>query len=87
VFGEGVDIRNDGGFVVGPGELVTFGEVIRNGERNKKLASLAGTLYSKEFPNGVVLGVLEYVNQNYTDTPIEREELENIVRSIARYHE
>jgi hypothetical protein len=124
VFGDGVDIRNDGGFVVGPGsmvdsnfylwafdygpndvilslmpewmkkgsgnrvdkDLVTFEGIIRNGERNKKLASLAGTLFNKEFPSGVVRGVLEYINQNYTDTPVDKVELDNIVRSIARYH-
>jgi putative DNA primase/helicase len=122
--GKGVDIRNDGGFVVGPGSTVQgkkydwaaefgpeevdlsnvpgwllqgegrridktlseFSEPIRNGERNSKLSSLAGALFAKQMPEGVVKGVLEYINLNYTDTPIDDKELGSILASIRRYH-
>lgn len=122
IFGEGVDIRNDGGFVVGPGsrvgdkeytwamehspqevqlsdppewllqgpgrrvdkELVRFNEPIREGGRNKKLASLCGTLLAKEFPLGVVRGVMEYVNENYVEPPVDRKELETIMSHVKK---
>lgn len=125
-FGKGVDIRNDGGFVVGPGsrvgdqeykwayemnpthlekpspapewllqatgnrvdkELVTFEDIIRDGQRNKMLSSLAGKLYAARLPSGVVYGAMEYINRNYTETPVEEDELQYIWKSIGRYHD
>lgn len=121
-FGVGVDIRNDGGFVVGPGstvegkpykwafehspqevelqalpnvfkqapgnrvdrEIVSFNEPIREGGRNTKLASLCGTLLAKEFPLGVVRGVMEYVNSNYVEPPVDDDELETIMRHVKK---
>lgn len=130
--GEGIDIRNDGGFVVGPGStvegreykwahefepenceiakapvwllqapgnriektLTDFSTVIKNGERNNKLASLGGyiikDLSTKRVPFDLavtcVRGTLREVNALHMDTPLEDSEVDSIVRSVSRYY-
>lgn len=122
VLGKGVDIRNDGSYIVGPGssvegltyqwkatpeeveyeetpawmvkgkdnritsEPITFEERIQNGERNNRLASLAGTLFYKGFPRPVVESVVQSINREWCVSPLPEDEVSRTVESVRRYH-
>jgi hypothetical protein len=121
IMGKGIDIRNNGAYVVGPGSVVdgqlyVWSEVygpdtplanvpewvqegrkesngvewkmtrkLGEGERNNKLASLAGALVVRELPAPLVFEVLMTINEKWCENPLERGEVENIARSVERY--
>jgi putative DNA primase/helicase len=123
-----LDVKADGGYVVGPGSLhhsgrrymweathgpddVPLAELpapwiqklredkprraqaaqdgervqIPRGERNKTLASLAGTMQRRGFSFDSILAALLTENQKKCDPPLEALEVEKIARSISRY--
>jgi putative DNA primase/helicase len=123
VMGKGIDVRNNGAYVVGPGSVVdgemyvwsdVYGpdtdmqavpEWLNNirreengnewkmtkklgpGERNNKLASLAGALVIRDLPAPLVLETLLNINQKWCEQPLDKGEVENIVKSVERYRD
>lgn len=61
------------------------GSVVGEGGRNSHLASLAGALRRKGTSEPVILAALLAANQTECKPPLEREEVERIAASVARY--
>lgn len=116
----GLDIRNDGGYVVGPSSIHESGaryswvsemspediplanvprwllkaqsrgsqsitEPIGDGRRNWTLLSLAGTLFRRGLPYGVVETAVKEVNDIHCEPPIGGEELERVCYNAFKY--
>ena len=58
---------------------------IREGERNNKLASFAGTLRRRGFSEAAMLAQLRTMNDTQCDPPLEDDEVERIAASIGGY--
>jgi putative DNA primase/helicase len=63
----------------------SFEGPIPEGKRNSALASLAGTLRRKGFPQGVIEKVLQDVNAEQCQPPLPEGEVSRIAQSISRY--
>src|SRR5918995_719814 len=61
------------------------GERISPGERNKALASIAGTMRRRGMGEAEILAALEVANAQRCTPPLEAEEVANIAASVARY--
>jgi hypothetical protein len=61
-----------------------LGATIPEGERNEKMASLAGSLRRRGLEADEILACLSVVNENRCDPPLSEDELTRIARSIAR---
>lgn len=61
------------------------GERIPEGERNKTLASIAGTMRRRGMGEAEILAALEVANAQRCTPPLEAEEVAKIAASVARY--
>ena len=61
------------------------GERIPPGERNKALASLAGSMRRRGMGEGEIAAALQVTNTERCQPPLEAEEVEKIAASVARY--
>jgi putative DNA primase/helicase len=61
------------------------GERISSGERNKVLASIAGTMRRRGMGEAEILAALEVTNAQRCESPLEAEEVAKIAASVARY--
>ena len=61
------------------------GERIPPGERNKELASLAGTMRRRGMGEAEILAALEVANEQRCEPPLEAAEVEKIAASVSRY--
>ena len=61
------------------------GELVPEGQRNSRLASLAGTLRRKGFNEQELNLILYEFNNNHCDPPLPDDEVVKISRSISRY--
>ncbi len=61
------------------------GERIPSGERNKGLASLAGTMRRRGMGEAEILAALEVANEQRCEPPLEAAEVEKIAASVSRY--
>lgn len=61
------------------------GEKIGDGQRNKTLTSLGGTLVVRGIPQVTVEKVLMVINNDMCDPALEVNEIKNIARSVERY--
>jgi hypothetical protein len=61
------------------------GEKIGDGQRNKTLTSLGGTLVVRGIPQVTVEKVLMVINNDMCDPTLEVNEIKNIARSVERY--
>jgi putative DNA primase/helicase len=60
-------------------------ERIPVGQRNRELASAAGTMRRRGMEEPEILGALVVMNRRRCDPPLEDAEVEKIARSVARY--
>jgi putative DNA primase/helicase len=67
------------------GPAAPVGERIPPGERNKALASLAGTMRRRGMGEGEIAAALQVTNEQRCHPPLEAEEVEKIAASVARY--
>jgi putative DNA primase/helicase len=67
------------------GPAAPVGELIPPGERNKALASLAGTMRRRGMGEGEIAAALQVTNEQRCQPPLEGEEVEKIAASVARY--
>jgi hypothetical protein len=67
------------------GPAAAVGERIPPGERNKVLASLAGTMRRRGMGEAEILAALQVANEQRCRPPLEAEEVEKIAASVARY--
>jgi len=67
------------------GPAAPVGERIPPGERNKALASLAGTMRRRGMGEGEITAALQVTNEQRCQPPLEVEEVEKIAASVARY--
>jgi putative DNA primase/helicase len=67
------------------GSAAPVGERIPPGERNKVLASLAGTMRRRGMGEAEILAALQVANDQRCEPPLEAEEVEKIAASVARY--
>jgi putative DNA primase/helicase len=67
------------------GPAGAVGERIPPGERNKVLASLAGTMRRRGMGEGEIFAALQVANQQRCQPPLELQEVEKIAASVARY--
>jgi P4 family phage/plasmid primase-like protien len=67
------------------GPAASVGTRIPPGERNKVLASLAGTMRRRGMGEGEILAALRVSNEQRCQPPLEAEEVEKIAASVARY--
>lgn len=72
-----------------PGErkspALPVGEHIPNGERNKTLASMAGTMRRRGMGEAEILAALQVANERRCSPPLEAREVERIAASVAQY--
>ena len=61
------------------------GERILKGERNKGLASIAGTMRRRGMGEAEILAALQVTNARRCEPPLEAEEVAKIAASVARY--
>jgi putative DNA primase/helicase len=61
------------------------GERIPKGERNKGLASIAGTMRRRGMGEAEILAALQVTNARRCEPPLEAEEVAKIAASVARY--
>jgi len=61
------------------------GHSIPKGERNARLASIAGSLRRRGATESTIAAALHAANADQCDPPLPRDEVEAIARSIARY--
>ncbi len=61
------------------------GEEIPSGQRNKSLASIAGSMRRRGMGEAEILAALEVANAQRCDPPLEEEEVRGIAASVARY--
>ena len=60
---------------------------IPEGQRNDTLARLAGSLFSKNnIPDGQIFEMIWFVNLQRCKPPLDRKEVEEIVKSVAKTH-
>jgi hypothetical protein len=67
------------------GPAAPVGERIPPGERNKVLASLAGTMRRRGMGEAEIFGALEVTNRLRCNPPLPEEEVRRICASVARY--
>jgi putative DNA primase/helicase len=67
------------------GPAAPVGERIPLGERNKVLASLAGSMRRRGMGEGEIAAALQVTNEQRCQPPLEAEEVEKIAASVARY--
>src|SRR5215208_777870 len=67
------------------GPAAPVGERIPPGERNKVLASLAGSMRRRGMGEGEILAALQVTNEQRCQPPLEAEEVEKVAASVARY--
>jgi putative DNA primase/helicase len=67
------------------GPAGAVGECIPSGQRNKALASIAGTMRRRGMGEVEILGALTVTNEQRCEPPLEVEEVEKIAASVARY--
>jgi putative DNA primase/helicase len=67
------------------GPATGIGELIPHGERNKALASLAGTMRRRGMGEGEIAAALQVTNEQRCQPPLEAEEVEKIAASVAGY--
>ena len=67
------------------GPAAPVGERIPPGERNKALASLAGTMRRRGMGEGEITAALQVTNEQRCQPPLEAEEVEKIAASVTRY--
>jgi putative DNA primase/helicase len=61
------------------------GERIPSGQRNKVLASIAGTMRRRGMGEAEILAALQVANEQRCEPPLEAEEVAKIAASVARY--
>jgi putative DNA primase/helicase len=61
------------------------GERIPSGQRNKVLASIAGTMRRRGMGEAEILAALQVANEQRCEPPLEAEEVAKIATSVARY--
>jgi putative DNA primase/helicase len=61
------------------------GERIPSGQRNKVLASIAGTMRRRGMGEAEILAALQVANEQRCEPPLETEEVAKITASVARY--
>jgi hypothetical protein len=61
------------------------GEKVREGSRNSRLASLAGTMWRKGMTQTAVLSAMLQENATHHDPPLPKAEVEAVVKSICKY--
>lgn len=59
--------------------------VIRSGERNQALASMAGSMRRRGFDNEAIFEALKRHNEKHCDPPLDDEEIKLISKSVSRY--
>ncbi len=59
---------------------------IHEGSRNTELARRAGSLFARGLPESEVYGFLNYWNAEHCRPPLDPDEVNAVVRSIAGYH-
>jgi hypothetical protein len=62
-------------------------EKIPEGRRNSTMTSHAGRFRELGYVEGEILGMLEVINASRCETPMDREELARIARSVCRYEQ
>lgn len=67
----------------GPAETVP--EIIETGERNKTLASFAGTMRRRGANYDTILAALTAMNESQLDDPLPEAEVQHIAQQIAQY--
>src|SRR5215204_7054657 len=67
------------------GPAAPVGERIPPGERNKVLASLAGSMRRRGMGGGEITAALQVTNEQRCQPPLEAEEVEKIAAGVARY--
>jgi putative DNA primase/helicase len=67
------------------GPAAPVGERIPSGERNKALASLAGSMRRRGMGGGEIAAALQVTNEQRCQPPLEAEEVDKIAASMARY--
>jgi putative DNA primase/helicase len=67
------------------GPAAAVEERIPSGERNKVLASLAGTMRRRGMGEAEILAALRVANEQRCQPPLEAEEVERIAASVSRY--
>jgi putative DNA primase/helicase len=66
-------------------QAAPVGERIPPGERNKALASLAGTMRRRGMGEGEIVAALQVTNEQRCQPPLDAEEVEKIAASVSRY--
>ena len=74
----------DGIEEVGVSQMATARDIITE-NRNNTLTALAGGFRRRGFEFPVILGLLDVINREQVQPPLEDSELENIARSVCRY--
>jgi hypothetical protein len=69
----------------GGNQLEPKPEVVREGQRNATLASLAGSMRRKGFGQGAIHAALLAENAERCDPPLSDAEIARIARSVSRY--
>ena len=67
------------------GPAPPVGERIPDGERNKTLASMAGTMRRRGMGEAEILAALQVANERRCTPPLEAREVEKIAASVAQY--
>ena len=67
------------------GAAPAVGEQIPQGERNKGLASIAGSMRRRGLGEAEILAALEVANERRCSPPLDNAEVEKIAASVARY--
>ena len=67
------------------GPAAVVGERIPPGERNKVLASLAGTMRRRGMGEAEIIAALRVANEQRCQPPLNTEEVERIAASVSRY--
>lgn len=60
---------------------------IADGTRNTTLISVGGSLVRRNLPHAAILGCLQYLNDEYMETPLPDYEVLTIARNAERYRE
>lgn len=58
---------------------------VEDGERNKTLTSMAGTMRARGMNHEAILSALMTMNETQLSTPLPQSEVETIAKSVARY--